>query len=186
MPGLGHTMDQNLRDLSVRTRLELAYSPWAVSMMESGTKTKMKLDQGGPTGGGRSGGGDGDGDGGGGGGGGGGEDGGSHEIFLLPYLTLAYAAVNMAYCIVTLVEDEAFDLDFFKVGTSLTCLLVLCAFRLSRSTGELGYLLGLGSSLAIMLWTADRCYSKRDVKSSGVVSVLSAGMSFIFMAALNV
>lgn len=90
------------------------------------TQPTWKIIAGGPPGNGK--GGD---DGGGDGGGGGGDDDGEDHIFLLPVLTLAFAAFHLGYCIAIWVKDESLDFDFFRTGLGLFALLAVAALRLN-------------------------------------------------------
>lgn len=125
-----HMLDKDYSDGSVRASLEIRYSPWAVEFMHGAGKMdsgRMKVSTGGPTGGGKNG----DGDGGDGGGGGGGDDDGEDHIFLLPVLTLAFAAFHLGYCIAIWVKDDDLDFNFFKTGLGLFGLLTIAALRLN-------------------------------------------------------
>eukprot|EP00246_Nothoceros_aenigmaticus_P012206 TRINITY_DN3666_c0_g1_i1.p1 TRINITY_DN3666_c0_g1~~TRINITY_DN3666_c0_g1_i1.p1 ORF type:complete len:267 (-),score=50.19 TRINITY_DN3666_c0_g1_i1:107-907(-) len=178
-----HLLDKDYSDLSVRASLEIRYSPWAVEFMSGAAKMgsgKMKESTGGPSGGGKNG----DGDGGGDGGGGGGDDDGEDHIFLLPVLTLAFAAFHLGYCIAIWVKDDQLDFNFFKTGLGLFGLLTIAALRLNARTGIDAYILGLGASVGVMVWTGERCLVKREGNPAGIVALFAASMSVMFTAAL--
>eukprot|EP01018_Ginkgo_biloba_P029987 Gb_34044 [translate_table: standard] len=176
-------LERDAGSLSLRTNSEIRYSPWATSMLNGLGKIgnpKIRESTGGPTGGGK-----GDDDGGGGdGGGGGGDDEGEGHIFLLPLLTLAFAAFHMGYCIAVWVKDENLDNEFLRTGFGLFCLLVLSAIRLNNRTGIDAYILGLGASVGVMVWTGERCFVKREGNPSGIVALFAASMAVMFTAAL--
>eukprot|EP00249_Psilotum_nudum_P011161 c23000_g1_i2 orf=416-1213(-) len=182
-----HLLDRDMGNLSLRTKLEIRYSPWALSMMNvlgRGDGSRLKEFTGGPAGGGR-----GDGDGGGEGGGGGGDNDGEERVFLLPLLTIAFAAFHLGYCIAVWMKDESLHFDFVRTGLGLFCLLVVAAIRLNNllplsRTGVDAYLLGLGASVGVMIWTGERCLVKKDDNPAGVVALFAAAMSVIFTAAL--
>ncbi|KAJ7566509.1 hypothetical protein O6H91_02G134600 [Diphasiastrum complanatum] len=124
LPFPEHLVQKDMGDLGMRTSLEVQYSPWAISMMNGFGKTggkKTKESTGGPPGG-NNGGDDGGGD--------GGDDGEGHHIFLLPLLTLAFAALHLGYCITIWFRDDHLDSESFKTGLGLFCLLAVAAIRL--------------------------------------------------------
>eukprot|EP00850_Spirogloea_muscicola_P012527 SM000081S22661 [mRNA] locus=s81:340739:341364:- [translate_table: standard] len=55
---------------------------------------------------------------------------------------------------------------------------------MSSRTGIDAYILGLGASIGVMLWTGERFCGKREVCPAGILTTLAGGMSFIFMAAV--
>jgi hypothetical protein len=65
------------------------------------------------------------------GGGGGGDDDGEDHIFLLPILTLAFAAFHVGYCIAVWVKDDSLDFEFFRTALALFGLLTISALRLN-------------------------------------------------------
>lgn len=173
---------RDLSDLSARTSFEVRYSPWAMQMLNGyGKKDKndFKESTGGPPGNGK--GGD---DGGGDGGGDGSDDDGEEHIFLLPILTLAFAAFHLGYCIAIWVKDESLDFEFFRTGLGLFGLLALAAVRLNARTGIDAYILGLGASVGVMVWTGERCLVKREGHPAGIVALFAASMAVMFTAAL--
>ncbi|XP_024536237.1 uncharacterized protein LOC9645311 [Selaginella moellendorffii] len=177
-------LDRDLRDFGVRTNLQMRYSPWAVDMINGmGTcdKKTLKKSNGGPCGGGRGRGDDGDG---GGDGGGEGDDEGGEYVFLLPVLTLAFAAFHLGYCIAVWVKDDSLDAGFFRTGLGLFCLLALAAIRLNSGAGLDAYVLGLGASLGVMAWTGERCLVKKEGSPAGIVALFAASMAVMFTAAL--
>ncbi|GBG81762.1 hypothetical protein CBR_g33940 [Chara braunii] len=170
---------------------DLQFSSWTVQMMDQAgragggsRKRDLKEDTGGPSGGSKGGDGDGGGDGGGGGGGGGDGDEADDHIYLLPVVTLAFAALHFGYCVAIWIKDDGFDFDFFRTGLGLLGLLVVTACKLNRRTGVDAYILGLGSSVGVMVWTGERCCVKRELTPSGIVAVFAALMSAIFSVGL--
>lgn len=166
-----------------RTKLEIRYSPWAVSMMDGFGKVDKRMTKeftGGPTGGGNGGNDDDGGD----GGGGGGDDGGNARPDILPLLTIAFAAFHLGYCVAVWMKDEALDIGFLRTGICLFLLLAVAAVRMNNQSGLDAYILGLGASIGVMLWTGERCLSKKEGSPSGIVSLLAASMAVIFSAAL--
>ncbi|KAG6543231.1 hypothetical protein Mapa_015482 [Marchantia paleacea] len=182
LPFPEHLVGRSPSDLNVRTSLEIRYSPWAVHMMNGFGKkegNKLKESTGGPPGGGN-----GADDGGGDGGGGGGDDDGEEHIFLLPVLTLAFAAFHLGYCIAIWIKDENLDFEFFRTGLILFGLLAVAAIRLNARTGIDAYILGLGASVGVMVWTGERCLVKREGSPAGIVALFAASMAVMFTAAL--
>nr|PNR36018.1 hypothetical protein PHYPA_021868 [Physcomitrium patens] len=144
-----YLVERNWSDMSVRTNLEIQYSPWAIQMMNGfAEEAKQKESTGGPPGNGK-GGDDGDGH----GGGGGGDDDADDHIFLLPMLTLAFAAFHLGYCIAIWVKDDGLNLEFIRTGLGLFFLLAVSALRLNVETGKDAHVLGIVSSLGVMVWT---------------------------------
>lgn len=177
-----HLLDKDGRHLSLRTKLEIRYSPWAMSMMNGFGKIDGKTAKeftGSPTGGGR--GGDDDA---GEGGGGGGDEGGDEQVYFLPLLTIAFAAFQLGYCIAVWMKDETLDFDFLRAGVGLFCLLAVAAIRLNNQTGVDGYIVGLGASIGVMLWTGEHCLVKKEGSAAGVVTLIAATMALMFTAAL--
>ncbi|KAH7423187.1 hypothetical protein KP509_12G042800 [Ceratopteris richardii] len=173
------------RDRYARTigkKLEITYSPWAMSMMNGYRipfRIPIKESTGGPTGGGR-GNGDGDGD----GGGGGDDEGEEEQLWLLPSLTIAFAVLHLGYCL-AIWKDEDSDLDFIWTGMGLFCLLILSAVRLNNQTGIDAYFLGLGASIGVMLWTGERCLLRKECSTAGLVSFFGAAMATLFSLSLH-
>ncbi|CAN6466665.1 unnamed protein product [Victoria cruziana] len=164
----------------------LKYGPWAVGMVRGLGRPPLKPSTGGPGGGGAD-----DGRGGGGGGGGddegdgcGDDDAGGEDAYLLPMLTVALASVHLGYCVGVWARDEALDVRFLRTGVGLFCLLLVSALRLKCQSGLDAYILGLGASAGVMIWTGERCFVKKESTSAGFVSLLAASMSLIFSAAL--
>ncbi|CAM6042081.1 unnamed protein product [Sphagnum compactum] len=177
-----YLVDKDWNDMSMGASLEIRYSPWAVQMMHGfGNKdvSRLKESTGGPPGNGK--GGD---DGGGDGGGGGGDNDGEDHIFLLPVLTLAFAAFHLGYCIAIWVKDDNLDFEFFRTGLGLFGLLAVAAMRLNARTGIDAYILGLGASVGVMVWTGERCLVKREGSPAGIVALFAASMALMFTAAL--
>lgn len=178
-----HLFDKDGGTYAFRTKLEITYSPWAMSMMDGfgrADRRTAKEFTGGPTGGGNGG----DDDDGGEGGGGGGDEGGNLRPDILPLLTVAFAAFHLGYCIAVWIKDETFEIGFFRTGVGLFLLLAISAIRMNNQTGLDAYILGLGASLGVMLWTGERCLSKKEGSPAGIVSLLAASMAVIFSAAL--
>lgn len=177
-----YLVEKNWSDMSARTSLEIRYSPWAVEMMNGyGKKNEKEIKEttGGPPNNGKGGdGGDGN------GGGGGGDDDGEDHIFLLPILTLAFAAFHVGYCIAVWVKDDSLDFEFFRTALALFGLLTISALRLNARTGIDAYILGLGASVGVMVWTGERCLVKREGSPAGVVALFAACMAVMFTAAL--
>ncbi|XP_024396846.1 uncharacterized protein [Physcomitrium patens] len=176
-----YLVERNWSDMNVRTNLEIRYSPWAVEMMNGfGNKNEAKTKEstGGPPGNGNGG------DDGGNGGGGGGDDDGDYHVFLLPMLTLAFAAFHLGYCIAVWVKDDNLDFEFLRTGLGLFGLLAVSAFRLNTRTGIDAYILGLGASLGVMVWTGERCLVKKEGNPAGVVALFAASMAVMLTAAL--
>lgn len=181
-PFPGSPLEREPGSLSLRPSSEIRYSPWAASML-NGIGEKIRESTGGPAGGGK--GSDGDDDGNGGGGGGDDEgDGEEEHFFLLPLLTLAFAAFNLGYCIAVWVKDGNTNNDFLRTGCGLFCLLVLAAIRLSNRTGIDAYILGLGTSVGVMVWAGERCFVKRESNPAGIVTLFAASMGVTFTASL--
>ncbi|MCO5552012.1 hypothetical protein L7F22_005520 [Adiantum nelumboides] len=179
-----HFFNKDGRTLTLRTKLEIMYSPWAMSMLNGyqiPVRKSFKELTGGPTGGGRGG----DGDGGGDGGGGGGDEGKEEQVWLLPFLTIAFAAFHLGYCIAIWMKDGSFDFEFVRTGIGLFCLLALAAIRLNNRTGIDAYLLGLGASVGVMLWTGERCLMKKEGSPAGIVSFFAAAMAALFSTAIH-
>eukprot|EP00250_Pteridium_aquilinum_P013929 c21665_g1_i1 orf=530-1342(+) len=179
-----HFFNKDGSTLTLRTKLEIMYSPWAMSMMngyQAPARKSVKEFTGGPSGGGRGG----DNDGGGDGGGGGGDEGREEQIWVLPLLTIAFAAFHLGYCIAVWMKDESFDFEFFRTGIGLFCLLAVAAIRLNNRTGIDAYLLGLGASVGVMLWTGERCLVKKEGIPAGIVSFFAAAMAAMFSTALR-
>ncbi|KAJ7526533.1 hypothetical protein O6H91_16G013400 [Diphasiastrum complanatum] len=179
LPVPEHPVQRDTGDSGVRTSLEVQYSPWAISMMNGFGKAyvnKTKESTGGPPGG-NKGGDDGDGD-------GGGDDDEDDRIFLLPLLTLAFAAFHLGYCIAIWVKDESLDSESFRTGLGLFCLLGMAAIRLKSGAGLDAYVLGLGASLGVMFWTGERYVVKREGSLAGIVALLAASMAATFTASL--
>ncbi|XP_024400230.1 uncharacterized protein [Physcomitrium patens] len=175
-----YLVERNWSDMSVRTNLEIQYSPWAIQMMNGfAEEAKQKESTGGPPGNGK-GGDDGDGH----GGGGGGDDDADDHIFLLPMLTLAFAAFHLGYCIAIWVKDDGLNLEFIRTGLGLFFLLAVSALRLNVETGKDAHVLGIVSSLGVMVWTGERCLIKREGSLAGVVAVFAASMAVTFTVAL--
>ncbi|EFJ25374.1 hypothetical protein SELMODRAFT_442173 [Selaginella moellendorffii] len=179
-------LDRDLRDFGVRTNLQMRYSPWAVDMINGmGTcdKKTLKKSSGGPCGGGRGRGDDGDG---GGDGGGEGDDEGGEYVFLLPVLTLAFAAFHLGYCIAVWVKDDSLDAGFFRTGLGLFCLLALAAIRLNSSYLVLSVKRLLFSTVLSLFLCLDgeRCLVKKEGSPAGIVALFAASMAVMFTAAL--
>lgn len=177
-----YLVERNWSDMSGRANLEIRYSPWAAQMMSGIGKrkeTEIKESTGGPPGNGKGGeGGDGN------GGGGGGDDESEDHIFLLPILTLAFAAFHLGYCIAVWVKDDSLDFQFFRTGLALFVLLTISALRLNARTGIDAYILGLGASVGVMVWTGERSLVKREGSPAGVVALFAASMAVMFTAAI--
>ena len=126
-----HVFEKDSNMMSLRTKLEMRYSPWAISMMDGlGKRDKRMVKKeftGGPTGGGN-----GRNDDGGEGGGGDGDEDGDEDIYILPLLTIAFAAFQLGYCVAVWMKDEKSDFKFFQIGIGLFLLLTLTAIRLNR------------------------------------------------------
>ncbi|MCO5593628.1 hypothetical protein L7F22_047643 [Adiantum nelumboides] len=160
-----HLFDKEGGTFTFRTKLEIRYSPWAVSMMDGFGKADKRTPKqftGGPTGGGNGGNDDDGGD----GGGGGGDDGGNARPDILPLLTIAFAAFHLGYCIAVWVKDETLDIGFFRTGICLFLLLAVAAIRMNNQSGLDAYILGLGASVGVMFWTG-----KLDDKSGWKIYV---------------
>jgi hypothetical protein len=103
---------------------------------------------------------------------------------LLPVLTLAFAAFHLGYCIAIWVKDDNLDFEFFRTGLGLFGLLAVAAMRLNARTGIDAYILGLGASVGVMVWTGERCLVKREGSPAGIVALFAASMALMFTAAL--
>ncbi|GAQ87600.1 hypothetical protein KFL_003640020 [Klebsormidium nitens] len=180
---------RDMAELSLRARLESKYS----SQLGAGIistfgrhdllqrKRDLKENFGGsPPGGGKNNGrGRGDG---GGGGGGGGE--GQTAIYLLPVLTLVFAAVFLGYAVAVGLKEEGMNMDFLRTSAGLFGLLALAAFRVNNQTGIDAFILGLGASTAVMVWTGERFVVRKEIAPAGIVTILAASMAVIFTGAL--
>lgn len=99
-------------------------------------------------------------------------------------MTIAFAAFHLGYCIAVWIKDEALDLEFFRTGVGLFCLLAVAALRLNNQTGVDAYILGLGASVGVMLWTGERCLVKKEGIPAGIVTLFAAAMAVMFTVAL--
>jgi hypothetical protein len=128
---------RDMAELSLRARLETRYSSQlgagAIGTFGHHNLLQRRKDVkesfgGSPPGGGKNNGrGRGDG---GGGGGGGGE--GQTAIYLLPVLTLVFAAVFLGYAVAVGLKEEGMNMDFLRTSAGLFGLLALAAFRVNK------------------------------------------------------
>ncbi|CAI5458065.1 unnamed protein product [Closterium sp. Yama58-4] len=175
--------------------LDTRYGPWANAMMEQRTmktlQERIKEQAGG--GGGDSGGRGGDDDDGkgGDGGGDGGDDGdeGNRRIYsqidALPFLSLAFAALHACYCIVIGLKEKVLPPDFLRTAAGLSSLLIASALRLNSTRyGFDSYVLGLGASVGVSVWSAERCFLRKEASPSGVAALCSAIMAALYTCAL--
>ncbi|KAI5063996.1 hypothetical protein GOP47_0020666 [Adiantum capillus-veneris] len=132
-----HLFDKDGGTLTFRTKLEIRYSPWAVSMMDGFGKADKRT-----------------------------------------------AKQFTGYCIAVWLKDETLDSGFLRTGICLFLLLAVAAVRMNNQSGLDAYIIGLGASIGVMLWTGERCLSKKEGSPSGIVSLLAASMAVIFSAAL--
>eukprot|EP00271_Cylindrocystis_brebissonii_P007212 TRINITY_DN2047_c0_g1_i1.p1 TRINITY_DN2047_c0_g1~~TRINITY_DN2047_c0_g1_i1.p1 ORF type:complete len:512 (+),score=78.95 TRINITY_DN2047_c0_g1_i1:209-1744(+) len=161
----------------------IAYSPWALSMLgdsfqvPSRAVTKEGIGGGpggkGPRDGGGDGGGDGEGD----------EDG-DEDIYVLPLLTLAFAVLHLGYCAAVWLKDNGFHINLSKTGLGLFGVLAVAVIRMNCQTSFDASIFGLGASVGIMTWAAERSYMKREVAPSGVLAMCSGAISCAFTMAL--
>ncbi|CAI5994837.1 unnamed protein product [Closterium sp. NIES-65] len=172
------------------------YGPWANAMMERQTMKSLqerifKEQAGG--GGGDSGGRGGDDDDGkgGDGGGDGGDDGdegnrrSANQIDALPFLSLAFAALHACYCIVIGLKEKVLPPDFLRTAAGLSSLLIASALRLNSTRyGFDSYVLGLGASVGVSVWSAERCFLRKEPSPSGVAALCSAIMAALYTCAL--
>ncbi|GJP40707.1 hypothetical protein CLOM_g362 [Closterium sp. NIES-68] len=144
-------------------------------------------------GGGDSGGRGGDDDGNGGDGGGDGGDGEGDEgnggnfsqIDALPFLSLAFAALHACYCIVIGLKEKVLPPDFLRTAAGLSSLLIASALRLNSTRyGFDSYVLGLGASVGVSVWSAERCFLRKEPSPSGVAALCSAVMAALYTCAL--
>lgn len=172
-------------DAAFRTKMQVAYSPWALQMVASFSvpetvPSKENL------GGGNDGKGPRNGDGGGNDGNGDeeGEGEGEGEDLLLPGLTLAFAALHLGYFVTTWLKEEGVDPHFTRTALSLLGLLAISLVRMSCQGGVDAYIIGLSASVGVMIWAAERSVSQRKATPGGIMAAFGAAMSFIFTAAL--
>lgn len=166
-----------------RTKMQVAYSPWALQMMDSFSvpETVPSKEN---VGGGNGGKGPRNGDGGGDDGNGDEGEGEEGEDFLLPGLTLAFAALQIGYCVTTWLKEDGLDPDFTRTALSLLGLLTVSLIRMSCQGGVDAYIIGLSASVGVMIWAAERSVSQRKATPGGIMALFGAAMSFIFTAAL--
>ncbi|KAH7315852.1 hypothetical protein KP509_21G068200 [Ceratopteris richardii] len=177
-----HCQRKDLSTSSFHTRMGIVYSPWATSMMngyQDSPRKPIRESTGGPTGGGR-----GNGDGGGDDGGDGDDEGNEEQIWVLPLLTISFAAFHLGYCVAVWVKEKSFDLRFFLTGIGLFCQLAVAAVGLNNRSGIDAYFRGFGASIGVMLWTGEHCLRKRKGRTAGIVSLLAASMAAFFSSAL--
>eukprot|EP00252_Welwitschia_mirabilis_P024823 TRINITY_DN7512_c0_g2_i3.p1 TRINITY_DN7512_c0_g2~~TRINITY_DN7512_c0_g2_i3.p1 ORF type:complete len:256 (-),score=42.36 TRINITY_DN7512_c0_g2_i3:109-876(-) len=158
----------------------IRFGPWAESMLErdeKGLKRRDNESTGGPSGGGN----DKDDDD---GGGGGGDDDSEDHLFMLPFLTLAFAAFHLGYCIAVWIKHDKLDSEFLRTGFGLFCLLVIAAIRLNRHAGIDAYILGLGSSVGVMVWAGERWIIKKETNPAAILALSAASIGVMFTIAI--
>lgn len=159
------------------------------SQLLDSLRQRVKETTGGPGGG--NGGNGGDDDNGGGGGGDGGDDGDSEDeseagwfsnADALPLLSLGFAALHAFYCLVVGLKDKALHPEFFRTAAGLLSLLIAATLRLNYSVrlGADSYILGLGSAVGVSVWSAERCFLRKEVSPAGVAALLAGAMGIVY------
>ncbi|CAI5514188.1 unnamed protein product [Closterium sp. Naga37s-1] len=125
------------------------------------------------------------------GGGDGGDDGderngrSDNQIDALPFLSLAFAALHACYCIVIGLKEKVLPPDFLRTAAGLSSLLIASALRLNSTRyGFDSYVLGLGASVGVSVWSAERCFLRKEPSPSGVAALGSAIMAALYTCAL--
>ncbi|CAI5460757.1 unnamed protein product [Closterium sp. Yama58-4] len=99
--------------------------------------------------------------------------------------SLAFAALHACYCIVIGLKEKVLPPDFLRTAAGLSSLLIASALRLNSTRyGFDSYVLGLGASVGVSVWSAERCFLRKEASPSGVAALCSAIMAALYTCAL--